>query len=178
MAAESDRETEMSVLGGWLLGVLGALLTIVGFVLWRLDPSATLNPLVAIVWATAGVVMVAVGILMLGFPRSRVRRTSRSWTARLAMLVGFAGLLAFMFLVVIRATPSRDGTMSDAALFVPTALGLVAMGLGAGGIATSRGDGPSLRWSLAGLIMGIGSVAIPIWLWLSHRYFFSSYFNT
>jgi hypothetical protein len=118
----------------------------------------------ALVMAMSAVTCAGAAILALGFPRGRTERPSLPIAARAGLVLGVVNALVFVVLVVSNVSWNQDSTIPAAARWIPIVLGFVASVLGAVGLATARGDGRTLRASLAALLLGAVPALTSFWL--------------
>lgn len=150
------------MLGG-LLVLVGLLLAVGSLVVFGEYPTGLSTP-VAVAVGVSAIVVFGTGLLALGLPRGRATRASPTPAAVAALIAGIASATVFVVLVGANLSMSEDTTIPAAGRWAPLVVGGAALVLGIVGLATSRGDGPSRRVSLAGALLGLGPAVTAIWL--------------
>jgi hypothetical protein len=160
--ARSRTRTLRPVAGG-LLVAAAAILVVGSVAAWGEYPTGLSTPF-AVVLAAWAVPLLITGALAFGFPRWGPTRPSPSPAAIGGLVAGIASVIAFAVLVGTNLSMTRDTSIPAAARWVPVVIGAIAFVVGVIGFVSARGDGPSRRMSLAGVVLGLAAVATTVWL--------------
>jgi hypothetical protein len=150
------------VVGG--LCVAAAAVLAIGSVAASGEYPTGLSKPFAVVLATSAVALLITGVLAFGFPRWGPTRPSPSPVAFAGLIVGLASIIAFVVLVGTNLSLTQDTTIPTAARWVPVVIGAIALAVSVIGLLSARRDGPSLRMSLAGSVLGLVTAATMVWL--------------
>jgi hypothetical protein len=156
---------------GVILVVAAVVLAVGSAAAWGEYPTALSTPF-AVVLAASAMALLITGLLAFGLPRWGPTRPTPSPVAIAGLIVGIASAIVFAVLVGMHISMTRDTSIPATARWVPVVIGAIALVLGAIGLLLARGDGPSRRMSLTGVVLGFTTAATTAWLASSNCWLF------
>ncbi len=156
---------------GVILVVAAAILAVGSVAAWGEYPTALSTPFAVVLAASAGALLIT-GLLAFGFPRWGSTRPKPSPIAIAGLIAGLASAIAFAVLVGAHLSMTSDSSIPVAGRWVPVVVGAIALVLGVIGLLLARGDGPSRRMSLTGVVLGFTTAATTTWLASSNCWLF------
>ncbi len=161
---------------GWVLLVIGLAIVLAGIAVWRMNPGKALHPLFGQVWGVSGGMMMIAGAL-LSRAQFRPRTESSGRRTRYVFYAGALSIVIYIAFVLLGIRWGQDGTMSDSAIYLVVPVGFLTLLGSSWGLLVSRGARPPVRVALFGILVGLLVALMPLWLWISHRPVFDSFYR-